>query len=153
LQHQVFVMQLRPMTVADLPAVLDIERISFPSPWSETMFSLELHNPASTCMVSESDGRIAGYFCAGVVLDEMDLRVIAVNPDFRRRGIGEQLVANLVEHARRQSIALVHLEVRASNAAAQHLYRKFGFRQVGVRKGYYEKPTEDALLLTLELPK
>jgi ribosomal-protein-alanine N-acetyltransferase len=142
---------IRPLTLADLPAVLAIESVSFPQPWSEALFRMEINNPQAVHFALEDGGRLAGYLCAGTVLDEMDLRVIAVAPDARRQGHARALVAALLAEARKQGIGYVHLEVRESNEAAKRLYTSLGFRPVGRRKGYYGEPTEDAVLYTAEL--
>lgn len=142
---------LRKMTDADLPAVLAIEHRSFTQPWSETLFRIEVYNPAASCMVAEDGGRIVGYFCAATVLDEMNLHTIAVAPESRGRGVARLLMDRLFENARRLGASLIHLEVRASNAAARRLYGGFGFREVGLRKGYYQSPLEDAVLYTAEV--
>lgn len=142
---------IRPLTLADLPAVLAIENVSFPQPWSENLFRMEINNPQSVHLALEDAGQLAGYLCAGTVLDEMDLRVIAVAPGARRKGHARKLVEALLAEARKQKAVFVHLEVRESNEAAQRLYASLGFRPVGRRKGYYGEPTEDAVLYTVEL--
>lgn len=142
---------LRKMTEADLPDVLAIEHRSFTQPWSETLFRVEVFNPGASCVVAEIDGRIVAYYCAATVLDEMNLHTIAVAPEHRGRGIARRLIASLFADARRLEASLIHLEVRASNATARRLYAAHGFREVGLRKGYYQSPLEDAVLYTAEV--
>ena len=137
--------------MSDLPAVLAIEWASFGQPWSEVLFQTELNNPESINLALECEGKLAGYLCAGCVLDEMDIRVIAVDPEQRRRGHARALVQALLDLARRQGTVYVHLDVREGNEPAKRLYEGFGFRPVGRRKAYYSHPVEDALLYTAEL--
>lgn len=142
---------LRPMTEADLPQVMAIERASFTQPWSEALFRAEIGNGAATCVVAVSGDAVAGYYAAATLIDETDLHVIAVDPARRRGGIARRLVAHLIDEARRREATRVHLEVRAGNEAARRLYESFGFRAVGRRPGYYQHPPEDAVLYTVEL--
>ncbi len=98
--------------------------------------------------VAVEDGAVAGYAVLSSVLDEGSLDNIAVSPAYRRRGIADALLGDILRQAREQALASVTLEVRASNAPAIALYRKHGFAEVGRRRNYYEKPREDAILMT-----
>lgn len=142
--------RLRPMRRDDLAEVLAIERVSFPQPWRRETFEAELDNPTATLLVAECQGHITGYAGAFTVLDESNVLLIAVNPVYRRNGIGLFLLEGLLTAVRERGATRVHLEVRRSNMAAQHLYRKVGFREVGVRRNYYAAPIEDALLFSLD---
>jgi ribosomal-protein-alanine N-acetyltransferase len=146
---------VRPMTLDDVAPVAAIERRSFPLPWSENSFRSDLtSNPASHLLVAEQgDGaarRIAGYAGYWLIIDEAHLGTIAVDPGLRRRGIGERMLREAMEHAARQGADMMTLEVRASNEPAQRLYEKAGFRVVGRRPHYYKDNFEDAILMTLE---
>lgn len=144
----------QPMEITDLPQVMAIERASFSSPWTKTMFLSELFdNPFSHSYVGrEGEGRrIVGYVVFWVVIDELHLLNVAVDPSWRQRGIGERLMRLLLGMAQKRSVRKGTLEVRASNLSAQHLYRKFGFREVGVRRNYYRVPTENALLFQSDI--
>lgn len=141
-----------PMTPAHLPAVAALEKRCFPAdPWSENLFRFALDSPNSTILLAEgADGTLLGYAVLYTVLDEGNLDNIAVAPEFRRQGVADALLAALTGFAR-EHLARLFLEVRASNAPALALYRKYGFAEVGRRKNYYEKPREDAILMTWEI--
>ncbi len=143
---------IEPMTLEDLPAVLGIERISFPSPWSEDSFQHEIEdNPMAWNLVARTGGRVVAFACAHVVADELMINDLAVDASFRREGFGRALLRNLVEGGRIRGCRRVSLEVRPSNAAARALYGSFGFEVVGRRPGYYADTGEDALLMALAL--
>ena len=145
---------IRPMVMDDLPAVLTIDRLSFPTPWSERSYRFELErNPTSRLFVAESIGHeepaIVGFVGYWLIVDEVHISTIAVHPDFRRMGIGEKMLINALEQAIRSGAALATLEVRVTNQAAVDLYHKYGFQIVGRRSRYYRDNNEDALLMTL----
>ena len=96
------------------------------------------------------DGKVAGYVGSQTVMDESDMMNVAVHPDYRRKGIAEKLVTELVEALKKRDSRCLTLEVRASNEPARALYEKLGFVQVGLRKNYYRNPREDALILRKE---
>lgn len=141
-----------PMTPAHLPAVAALEKRCFPAdPWSENLFRFALDSPNSTILLAEGeDGVLLGYAVLNTVLDEGNLDNIAVAPEFRRQGVADALLSALTGLARGH-LARLFLEVRASNAPALTLYRKYGFAEVGRRKNYYENPREDAILMTWEI--
>ena len=140
-----------PMTAAHLPAVAALEKACFPAdPWSEGLFRDALDNPNTAILLAEGeDGAVLGYAVLSVVLDEGNLDNIAVAPDARRRGVADALLGALTGFGR-EHLALLTLEVRASNAPAIALYEKHGFTAAGRRKNYYDAPCEDAILMTLE---
>ena len=143
-----------PGDITDLPEMMAIERASFPLPWTEGMILTELFdNPFSLSYVAMAGaaGRLVGYIFMRVVVDQLHLLNIAVHPAWRGRGIGESLLLRAIRTAREKGLREVELEVRASNRPARALYEKHRFRQVGVRRNYYCRPTEDALLLTRAL--
>jgi ribosomal-protein-alanine N-acetyltransferase len=137
-----------PMTEGDLDAVLEIERVSFSSPWSRRMFESELlGNPFAFSFVVRHAGSIVGYLCFWIVFDELHLLNLAVAPRSRRSGIGEEAVRWALAFGRARGAGTATLEVRASNHPARRLYEKLGFKSYAVRKNYYSDPPEDALLL------
>lgn len=132
-------------------AVVEMERQCFSDPWSEKSVASELDNPLSLWLIAEADGVVAGYVGSQTVLDSADMMNLAVSQDFRRQGIGEQLVNSLTEALAEKGVKTLLLEVRISNEPAKQLYQKLGFEIVGKRPRYYEKPREDALILRKEL--
>jgi len=145
---------VRPMTLDDLPSVLEIDRLSFALPWPERSFRFELtENDAAHLIVAESvwggRERAVGYLGYWLLVDEMHISTLAVHPDVRGQGIGEGLLLAGLEHARRHGAEMSTLEVRPSNSAALALYRKHGYDLVGRLRAYYRDNHEDALLMTL----
>jgi ribosomal-protein-alanine N-acetyltransferase len=141
-----------PMTVADLPSVLAIERMSFTSPWTEANFRHEIEdNPLAWNLVARCDGTVVAFACAYVVSDELMINDLAVDASVRRRGLGSALLRHLIDGARVRGCRRATLEVRPGNVAARSLYEGFGFTVVGTRPGYYADTGEDALLLTCAL--
>jgi len=143
---------IEPMTVADLPRVLAIERMSFTSPWSEANFLHEIeNNPLAWNLVARANGTVAAFACAYVVADELMINDLAVDSSLRRGRIGSALLAHLIEGARTRGCRRATLEVRPSNAPARALYEAFGFDAVGFRRAYYADTGEDALVLACVL--
>jgi ribosomal-protein-alanine N-acetyltransferase len=139
------------MRPADLERVLEIENESYAMPWTESTFRGLLRRRDADMLAAESNGRLIGYAAAWSVLDQCELGNVAVEEAWRNHGIGARLVLAVVERACGRGVKEVFLEVRPSNPAAQHLYRKLGFQLVGRRKNYYLEPPEDALVMRLEL--
>jgi [ribosomal protein S18]-alanine N-acetyltransferase len=137
--------RIRPMTIADLPEVLELEELAYPQPWTEGVFRDELAAPHRTYLVAEAGGGLAGYGGLMVVGDEAHVTSVTVRPERRGGGIGTRLMLGLVDAAHAAGARSLTLEVRTSNAAAQALYARFGMVPVGVRKRYYG--TEDALIM------
>ncbi len=138
----------------DLDAVVEIEHASFENPWTREMLSQELRNyPVSRIyLLREVSSRLVIGFCSvWVVLDEMHVNNLAVRPEHRRRGAGRALMEAVLDRAVEGGCRLVVLEVRKSNLPAQALYEGLGFVLMGVRKNYYTKPDEDALVLVKTL--
>lgn len=141
---------IRKMTEADVPAVAELDQISFSLPWPERSFRFEVTgNPASRCWVAEVDGRIVGMIVAWLFVDEVHIATIATHPDFRRRGIAQKLLTHALRYTADEGAVTSFLEVRESNLAAQEMYRKFGYENTGRRKRYYKDNDEDAILMTL----
>ena len=137
---------IRRLTYADLPAVVAIERRTFPAPWSLAMFVLELSRPGGICLVATSGDEIAGYVICSRHDTVWHLMDIAVAPEHRRQGIGTALVEALLERLPGPDEPLT-LEVRPSNTAAIAMYEGFGFKAAGVRRRYYSDNGEDALIM------
>ena len=133
----------------DLGEVMDIERTSFSSPWSEDAFLSELSREDSLSFVAYLPERIAGYICAHRVLDEGHILNLAIRPDLRRKGIGHALTKETLDRLKQSGCRVFYLEVRISNLDAMQFYERFGFKVVGVRRQYYRSPTEDAALMIL----
>ena len=142
-------MTVVPMEERHLDTLAEIEKACFHAPWSADMLREELGK--GIFLVAEQDGAVAGYVGCQTVLDEGYITNVAVSPDFRRQGIGRQLIQALTERAQQAQLAFVTLEVRASNAPAIALYTAAGYEPVGRRKNFYRSPTEDAILMTLYL--
>lgn len=133
-----------------MPQIAQLETICFSDPWSENSIAQELTNPLSSWLVAVEDDKVAGYIGSQTVVGETDMMNVAVHPDFRRRGIAQDLIQSLVEVLKTRQSHCLTLEVRASNTPAINLYEKLGFSQVGKRPGYYRKPKEDAFILRKE---
>lgn len=139
--------RVRPVVEGDLAAIVRIERACFSDPWSEASFRSTFAHPRVVASVVERDGAVRGYSIAWVVDDEAELANLAVAPDARRAGLGALLLDALLREVASRGGATVHLEVRASNVAAQALYRARGFEVSGRRRLYYQAPEEDAVLM------
>lgn len=145
---QITRVQLRPMTVDDIPRVLEIERQSFRTPWPSDAYFHELkENRLAAYIVAKVDDRLVGYAGMWVILDEAHITTIAVEPALRGQKVGERLLVGLIDAALERGARWMTLEVRKSNLTAQNLYRKYGFREIGTRKGYYSDNREDAIVM------
>ncbi len=141
--------EIRQAKLYDVPAMARIERESFDSPWSADEITKD---------VASNDGSIyvalalvgeerAGYADMRIITGESQIYNIAIAPEFRRQGIGEALLAHMIEKSEELGLSLITLEVRSGNEAAMALYEKMGFKKVGSRPGYYAKGSEDAVLM------
>jgi ribosomal-protein-alanine N-acetyltransferase len=135
------------MEARDLPAVMEIDAMSLPRPWSAGIWRGELESPYGLYLVIEDQGEISGHIGVRHVLGELHITTIAVRPEYRRRGHARALIGAAL--AAYPQASHVHLEVRPTNAAAITLYESLGFSQTGRRRRYYGD--EDALLMTLDL--
>lgn len=142
---------IREMSVSDIPEVLEIERMSFTTPWSEALFYNEIYHPFSITRVAFAGEKLVGYICANQIIDEGHILNLAVHPDYRRRSIASTLVEDILKELKDCECRVLYLEVRISNHAARKLYEGFGFKVVGIRKCYYVSPIEDAVIMMLEL--
>ncbi|HZL20234.1 MAG TPA: ribosomal protein S18-alanine N-acetyltransferase [Polyangia bacterium] len=145
--------QIEPMRLGDLDAVVEIERLSFRSPWSGQIFLEEMARDwAHVDVVREAArGTVLGFGNYWLVADEVHLLNVATDPVARRAGHASRMLAHIIEFGRRHACRVVTLEVRRSNTAAARLYRRFGFRVVGVRPNYYAEDQEDAIVMLLDL--
>lgn len=135
-----------------LPALLRIENASFTCPWSEESFREALDaDPISIPVCLGEQGEVVGFACLMTVADEGELLNIAVDPAFRRMGAARVLMDACLSLCAEKQIAALYLEVRESNTPARTLYRSYGFRELGMRRNYYEKPRENAILMRLAL--
>ena len=134
-----------------LPQIQQIEQQSFSVPWTDAMLRMQLQPDSHVFLTAETDGAVVGYVGMLYVLDEGYISNVAVRPDCRRQGVAEALLTALEARGRALMLSFLTLEVRERNAAAIALYEKRGYRIAGRRKNYYEKPTEDALIMTLTL--
>lgn len=143
------------MTLADLNAILAIEERSFVTPWSRKFFLDEFHSRFSKIYVARVAGskgpEVAGYLCTWLVADEVHILNLACHPRFRRRKIASGLLGHCLAHALAAGMHWAYLEVRRSNVQALSLYTKYGFKPVGLRKGYYTDTREDAIVMALEI--
>ena len=144
------VVLLRRALPADTEAIVAIERVSFPTPWSRALLAHELRQAENIYLVAEIGGEVAGFIGLWRVLDEGHICTLAVDPGHRRRGLGELLVLAALREAAGSGSNAVHLEYRVSNRGAASLYRKLGFERVGLRQGYYSDTGEDAVLARIE---
>jgi ribosomal-protein-alanine N-acetyltransferase len=138
---------IRPMTLRDLGGVGALESVSFGSPWRTSSYARAIGDPNQHFFVAEQDGHIVGYTGFWVENQSAHIAKLAVHPDCRRRGIASALLEHMLDAIRRLGLGRAHLEVRRGNAAAQALYRQFGFRFERVQPQAYPNDREDALVL------
>ena len=140
---------IRPLSYADLPQVIAIERRTFTTPWSLAMFVLELSKSSGLCLAAtDQDGELLGYLICSRFDTVWHLMNVAVDPSRRRRGVGSALLEQMIQRAGADEEYT--LEVRPSNAHAITLYERLGFRAAGRRPRYYRDNGEDALIMWLD---
>jgi ribosomal-protein-alanine N-acetyltransferase len=139
-----------PMTADHLDDIVRLEQICFSRPWSRRMLAEELENQCAAFLVAlePETNKVIGYAGLLVMADEGYITNVAVFPEYRRRGVAEQIIQVFCDFAQGNHLAFLTLEVRPGNAPAISLYNSFGFEEVGRRKNYYDLPREDALILT-----
>ena len=140
---------IAPMALSDVTQVYALERACFTAPWDMAAYYRELQNPAAFYLVAHSGGRLAGYGGMWAIGDEAHIVTLAVAREFRRHGIGRQLMDGLLAEARRREVIHLTLEVRVTNTPAQSLYLSLGFRIIGHRRRYYPDNGEDAAVMEL----
>lgn len=137
------------MCSGDVDAVLSIENRAFTSPWkAETFRALIGRSGAEVWVMEHADAGVIAYAVLWCILDQGELANIAVVPEFRGQGLASRLLERVLEVARGRGVTSIYLEVRASNERAADLYLGFGFEEIARRKGYYDDPKEDALVMT-----
>ncbi|MEG6586831.1 ribosomal protein S18-alanine N-acetyltransferase [Dendrosporobacter sp. 1207_IL3150] len=141
---------IRPMLAEDIEDVLAVEVLSFSTPWSQDAFESEITNKLAYYLVLEDNRQVIGYAGMWLILDEAHITNIAIIPQYRRSGLGEKLLLEMIQKAKLHGAASMTLEVRVSNNAAQCLYEKLGFEKRGIRKQYYTDTKEDALIMWAE---
>lgn len=134
-----------------IPQIGALEKLCFSLPWTEETLRAQLHSERHIFLVALDGETVAGYIGLTHVLDEGYISNIAVSPAYRRRGVGTALLTELERRAGELRLSFLTLEVRSSNAAARALYAARGFQVTGLRRNYYEKPAEDAVLMTKTL--
>ena len=141
-------LDISPMTLDDIPAVLQIEQVSFQSTWPPNAFANELRdNKLAHYFVGRLDGTIVAYGGIWVILEDSHVTTIAVAPELRGQRLGEEMLVQLLDEAIARGASWITLEVRESNEPAQRLYRKYGFTVVSTRRGYYSDNNESALVM------
>lgn len=135
----------------DTARIAEIERAVFSDSWSERGIDETMDQNTSRIYVGVEGNEIVGYVIAYTVLDEGEVARIAVSPDFRRQGVAEMLLDTVISDGEESEVSVWYLEVRESNIAARKLYKKKGFVETGIRKEFYEKPKENAVLMKKSL--
>ena len=138
-------------SVADLESTATLEKLCFHQPWSASSLELLTKDGIGVGYLCNQGDTVIAYGGMLIAVDEGQITNIAVHPEHRGKGLGLAIVQALIKHAKAERLANITLEVRASNIPAISLYRKVGFVEVGRRKGFYTKPTEDALIMELKL--
>ena len=145
------VVEVRKALAGEAPALAALDRRCFDAPWAESMYRAELVSSRARVEVATEERRLVGLSVSWRVADEVHLLRIAVEPGSRGRGLGRDLLERVIGRARDAAAVGVLLEVGASNEPALALYRALGFGVVGRRRGYYTRPPDDAILMTLRL--
>ncbi len=145
------VLEIRSMIAADVAQVAAIEVASFSSPWREDTFHALLARDAVELLTAVEGSTVVGYAVVWCILDQGELSNVAVAPSHRRKGLGRRLLKRVIEVAGARGVRHLFLEVRVSNSVARALYQDFGFEELGRRKGYYDDPPEDAILMQATL--
>jgi len=143
------VIEEQALAESDLDEVVDLERTCFPDAWSREAFEDEVDRAAhgGYSRVARIGGELAGYLISWFIYDEAHLANLAVDPRWRRQGVGRTMLQDFLREARLRGCSVAHLEVRATNDGAIDLYRAHGFQPVSVRKNYYQREHEDALVM------
>ncbi len=140
-------MQVRNMLQKDIKSVAELEKQCFSQPWSENSLKESLESKSYYFLVAEEVDEVIGYMGITIILEEADVTNIAVNSKYRRQGIAETLIHCMFQDCKQKGIQAMTLEVRVSNEPAIQLYKKMGFCSAGIRKNFYQKPIEDAMIM------
>ncbi len=141
-------MNIEPMQEKHIKEIAELERVSFSVPWSEDGLRSELTNETAHFLVATAEDRLLGYIGVHEICGEAYITNVAVQPEYRRLGIGETLIDAATHGAKQRNCDFISLEVRISNVPAIELYKKEGYNIVGQRKNFYSNPTEDAYIMT-----
>lgn len=142
------------MTEDDLSSVMEIENLSYPNPWHLSSFKGEIGNrPISNpyVIVFKPLDKVIGYVIYWHIRNEVQISNIAIAPDYRGLGVGQRVLRWVLQDIKNKGVEFVFLEVRPSNLTARHIYDRLGFTMLGLRKGYYRTPSEDAIVMGLSL--
>lgn len=142
---------IRELKAEDAAAAAEIEYQSFPDPWSQNGILDTVSNPSTVCLLAEKAGKAVGYLFAYKAGDEAEIARIAVAGEQKRQGVGKSLMRTLEEIGKKKQIRRLLLDVRESNREARAFYEKMAFQEDGVRRGFYQDPPEDAVLMSREL--
>ena len=138
---------IRPVVEEDVPAVVHLEQSLYSTPWSEQSFRFELTHERSRFWVFESAGLLAGYQVGWIIVNSYHLHNLAIAPHAQGQGLAAEVLDFMCQYLARLALSCIELEVRAANVRALALYRKAGFKIVGIRRRYYRQPFEDAILM------
>lgn len=131
--------------------VAQLEKRCFSDPWSQKLFESELKNERSRFTVLKDGEKIIGYGCFWKIFDEGHIMNIAIAPEYRGKHLSDIIMKDIVEYSKKSGIVFLTLEVRSGNETAKNLYKKYGFKEAGVRKGYYSDNGEDAIIMWAEI--
>jgi len=139
---------IRSMSLADLPEVLEMEQELFSVPWSRQAFEEEINRHESFSLLV--DEKLVGYICGWKILDEYNITNLAIRENLQQLGFGSRLLEHVFAlHA--EDCSMFYIEVRNSNIKARRFYKKKGFKEIGLRKNYYHDPVEDAFLMEIRI--
>ena len=142
---------IRAVSLDDLDDIIEIEKLSFVSPWTKRLFEETLISPISSSFIMKKDRATLGYIILYSVADEAHILNIAVHPSHRGKGCASSLIQYVLSYFERKGVHEFFLEVREGNMAAIRLYQRFGFEKIGKRKKYYTETNEDALVMCLSV--
>ena len=138
------------MQLADVEIVAELDKKCFPAPWSAGAYANEVHNPSAYYVVARVNSQIVGYGGMWLIMDEIHITTLGVDPAYRGKKVGERILINLLDEAIHRGARRATLEVRESNEIAQYLYKKYGFRVAAIRIGYYTNNYEDAIVMWVD---
>lgn len=139
--------KIEPMNSSHIEGVFEVSKLSLAEAWNIESIEKELSNKLAKYLVALDENKVIGFLGMWVVFDEGDITNIAVHPEYRKQGIGNLLMDNLITLCKENNINSLTLEVRQSNLPAQNLYKKHGFKEEGIRKNFYDNPKENAIIM------
>ncbi|AFS77349.1 ribosomal-protein-alanine acetyltransferase RimI [Gottschalkia acidurici 9a] len=140
---------VKEMSYEDIDGVVEVENMSFVTPWSKESFENELKNKLAVYVVAKDDDRVVAYGGVWLIIDEGHVTNIAVHTQYRGKEIGSLILDELIRLCKQKNMTSMTLEVRKSNEAAKNLYKKFNFEEIGIRPKYYSDNNEDAIIMWL----